>query len=151
VSDKPLACVECGVPVATPMISTVHRDGCSWKTLQPKPATARCQICGHPAHGEWVCPGCLMGCDKPKPATASEVRFADRVKRVRDETGLGLLECADRVRRMRELHIIFDGPPSHESGRFIEVEDENGRGVNAGEWRKRNDGLWELVIRVGRL
>jgi hypothetical protein len=46
----------------------------------------------------------------------------------------------------RELRIVFDGPPSHESGRFVEVEDEHGHGVNAGEWRERPDGLWELVI-----
>jgi hypothetical protein len=46
----------------------------------------------------------------------------------------------------RELRIVFDGPPSHESGRFVEVEDETGHSVNAGEWRERRDGLWELVI-----
>jgi hypothetical protein len=34
-------------------------------------------------------------------------------------------------------YIIFDGPPSRESGRFIEVEDETGRSVGAetgAEW-----------------
>ncbi len=45
-----------------------------------------------------------------------------------------------------ELHIVFDGPPSHESGRFVEVETADGKSINAGEWRKRPDGLWALVI-----
>ncbi len=47
---------------------------------------------------------------------------------------------------MEEIHIIFDGPPSHESGRFVEVEDGHGKSINTGEWRERPDGLWALVI-----
>jgi hypothetical protein len=43
-------------------------------------------------------------------------------------------------------HIIFDGPPSHEGPRFIEVENDEGRSINAGEWNQREDGYWELVI-----
>jgi len=46
----------------------------------------------------------------------------------------------------RELVILFDGPPSHQSGRFVECEDSNGKSVNAGTWNKRDDGLWELRI-----
>jgi hypothetical protein len=44
------------------------------------------------------------------------------------------------------IHIIFDGPPSHESGRFVEVETPDGKGINVGEWVERDDGLWALVI-----
>jgi hypothetical protein len=44
------------------------------------------------------------------------------------------------------LHIIFDGPPSHESGRFVEVENDAGASVRAGEWVERPDGLCDLVI-----
>lgn len=32
------------------------------------------------------------------------------------------------------IDIVFDGPPSAESGRFVEVENEHGRSINAGEW-----------------
>ena len=32
------------------------------------------------------------------------------------------------------IRILFDGPPSHESGRFIEVENEKGEGISFGEW-----------------
>ena len=46
------------------------------------------------------------------------------------------------------IYIVFDGPPSHESGRFVEVEDEHGRGLGkaqtGSEWRKREDGFWTL-------
>jgi hypothetical protein len=43
-------------------------------------------------------------------------------------------------------HIVFDGPPDHNGPRFIEVETPEGKSVNAGEWRRRPDNLWELVI-----
>ena len=42
------------------------------------------------------------------------------------------------------LYVIFDGPPSHESGRFVEVENERGESVKVGEWRRLPDGLWSL-------
>lgn len=47
---------------------------------------------------------------------------------------------------MDEIHIVFDGPPSNESGKFVEVEDKHGNSINAGQWRQREDGLWELVL-----
>ena len=43
------------------------------------------------------------------------------------------------------INIIFDGPPSHESGRFVEVETDDGKSINAGEWIER-DGYWVLRI-----
>lgn len=43
------------------------------------------------------------------------------------------------------VHIVFDGPPSHESGRFIEVEDSDGVSINAGRWEQRGD-FWHLII-----
>ena len=47
----------------------------------------------------------------------------------------------------RKLHIVFDGPPAHESGRFVEVEDANGKSVNTiNGWEQRSDGLWQLVL-----
>lgn len=44
------------------------------------------------------------------------------------------------------IDIVFDGPPSRESGRFVEVEDTQGRSFNAGEWIDRGNGLWALRI-----
>jgi len=48
---------------------------------------------------------------------------------------------------MTELRIVFTGPPSHEAPCFIEVENDKGQSVNAGTWRERPDGHWELVIK----
>ena len=43
------------------------------------------------------------------------------------------------------LEILFDGPPSHQSGRFVEAEID-GQSVSCGEWIERDDGLWALSI-----
>lgn len=45
---------------------------------------------------------------------------------------------------VEELFVIFDGPPSHESGRFIEVENAQGASVGGIDWKQRGDGLWSL-------
>ncbi len=48
-----------------------------------------------------------------------------------------------------EIDIVFDGPPSHESGRFVEVERTSDQhGMNVGEWIKRDDGYWALRMRI---
>ena len=44
----------------------------------------------------------------------------------------------------KPINIIFDGPPSHESGRFVEVETDDGAGISVGKWIDRKDGLWSL-------
>jgi hypothetical protein len=44
------------------------------------------------------------------------------------------------------VDIVFDGPPSHESGRFVEVENAHGVSIDFGEWVKRPDGYWALRI-----
>lgn len=51
---------------------------------------------------------------------------------------------------MKELRIVCSGPPS-ECPELIEVEDETGKSRNVGEWREREDGLWELVVIVDTL
>lgn len=72
-----------------------------------------------------------------------------------DETGFAKA-VGSRMRDVREapqaeqadsgLRIVCDGPPGPESGRFVEVENSSGQSVNAGNWRERSDGLWELVL-----
>lgn len=42
------------------------------------------------------------------------------------------------------IDIVFDGPPSHESGRFVEVENDEGVSIKWGEWIKRDDHYWAL-------
>lgn len=46
----------------------------------------------------------------------------------------------------KPINILFDGPPSAESGRFVEVETDDGRSVRVGEWIERPDGLWALRL-----
>lgn len=52
--------------------------------------------------------------------------------------------CSDVV-KMDTVHVVFDGPPGHESGRFVETEDSEGHGISAGEWVEIR-GCWHLVI-----
>jgi hypothetical protein len=59
----------------------------------------------------------------------------------------GRAEGVDSV-KTRELDIVFDGPPSNESGRFVECEMPPNTSVNIGEWIKRDDGYWVLRIPV---
>lgn len=45
-----------------------------------------------------------------------------------------------------DTDIVFDGPPGNESGRFVEVEDENGKSISAGKWLLREDNVWVLRL-----
>lgn len=56
----------------------------------------------------------------------------------------------DSLRAAECIDVVFDGPPSHESGRFVEVEDMQGRSINAGEWIDRKDGFWALRLRASQ-
>lgn len=53
-----------------------------------------------------------------------------------------LCECP----KVQEIDIVFDGPPSHESGRFVETETIDGKGIRVGEWHNRGDGYWVLRV-----
>lgn len=44
------------------------------------------------------------------------------------------------------IDIVFDGPPAHESGRFVEVENAQGASVRVGQWVHRPDGYWALRL-----
>lgn len=58
-----------------------------------------------------------------------------------------LAEAKAALARVRETDIVFDGPPEHEAGRFVEVECPPGTSVRVGEWVKRPDGFWALRLR----
>lgn len=47
---------------------------------------------------------------------------------------------------LQKVCIVFDGPPGPESGRFVEAEDEYGRGIRVGEWVERPGGMWALEL-----
>ena len=44
------------------------------------------------------------------------------------------------------INIIFDGPPSHEAGRFVEVENDHGESIKCGQWIDNKNGTWTLKI-----
>jgi len=46
----------------------------------------------------------------------------------------------------KAINIIFDGPPADQSGRFVEVENDEGQGIRVGEWIDKKDGYWALRI-----
>lgn len=48
----------------------------------------------------------------------------------------------------RVIDVVFDGPPDHDMPRFVEVEDEFGKSIRAGEWVERPDGFWYLRLLV---
>lgn len=56
---------------------------------------------------------------------------------------------ADTVVAREYINVIFDGPPSNKSGRFVETETDDGKGIAIGEWIERPDGLWALRIPLG--
>jgi hypothetical protein len=55
---------------------------------------------------------------------------------------------ANRIREADSgyFDVVFDGPPSHEAGRFVEVEDASGASIRMGDWLQREDGYWVLRI-----
>lgn len=62
-----------------------------------------------------------------------------RLRRLKEETTMGY----------QKLAVVFDGPPGPETGRFVEIEREDGSSVKAGRWEERTeDGLWVLHLRV---
>lgn len=51
---------------------------------------------------------------------------------------------------MSKIRIVFDGPPGPESGRFVEVEDEDGNSISVGTWESSQaftgPKWWHLVL-----
>lgn len=70
--------------------------------------------------------------------------------RRRDLVRAGALIVAEieRLDRIKKNHfdIVFDGPPGPDAGRFVEVEDADGRSITLGKWLQRPDGYWVLRI-----
>lgn len=56
---------------------------------------------------------------------------------------LNLRAAIEAQEKCEPVFIVFDGPPSHDSGRFVEVETVGGKSISAGEWNKVS-GFWNL-------
>jgi|GEM_PF-4104141 len=82
-----------------------------------------------------------------KPTKAEE-----KARRIEEFKAAGqFVEAMRAARKAQAINIIFDGPPGQESGRFVEVETDDGHSVNIGKWKKSKDGLWSLRIEAGFL
>lgn len=74
----------------------------------------------------------------------SDSQVSDHIEYVLGKVRADQKEKLDTYKR--SIRIVFDGPPGPTAGRFVEVEDADGRSFTAGEWQERPDGLWQLVI-----
>ena len=52
------------------------------------------------------------------------------------------------VHFIKQIDIVFDDGPGPEGGRFVEVEDKDGKSISIGEWIKRPDGYWALRLQA---
>ena len=44
------------------------------------------------------------------------------------------------------INIVFNGPPGHDSPRFVEVEFDDGRSIRVGKWINGPGNYWSLRI-----
>ena len=56
-----------------------------------------------------------------------------------------MFNCKDSKVEIEPINILFTKPPGPFS-EFVEVETDDGKGLNAGTWFEREDGLWCLRI-----
>jgi len=86
---------------------------------------------------------------------ADEARMERYVKAINSAVRVGTqatILIAHRVMAVanteqpQAINVVFDGPPGPVCGRFVEVELDDGRSINAGEWTQRPDGMWALRI-----
>lgn len=92
-------------------------------------------------------------CMSPDQMTAFERAIVDDDLRRRFANCVRKRLGAQDVVRAPEgfVDILFDGPPQHESGRFVEVENSAGMSIKLGEWIQRGDGYFALRIQLSEL
>lgn len=61
-------------------------------------------------------------------------------------------QCAEAVRALlsdalQDVHIVFDGPPGPDGGRFVEAETADGKSIRVGRWEQRGD-YWHLILQA---
>lgn len=82
------------------------------------------------------------------PEMACIMTFATALVSERDTLKSQLAALQAKCDCIKPIDVVFDGPPSHTSGRFVEVEDMQRRSLNIGHWVDRGDGMWALRFQV---
>jgi len=77
-------------------------------------------------------------------ASQIEITNTERANKERAEASLVREAPRDFIAPQRIIDIVFDGPPGHKSGRFVEVESPPGTSINFGQWIPRGTGYWGL-------
>lgn len=121
--------------------------------MRPDNIPEKCPTCDSPAphlHPAMQFEGEVQPCRDdfhlwPTPENLPHLR---KVRAANHELIMQALADEGQAREIREVRVVFDGPPSHESGRFIEVENSDGASIRCGEWVERPDGYWELRFRA---
>ena len=88
-----------------------------------------------------VCRVVVSICDR-----ALVEKEAEKPEPILDSYQQELKDAADSQEKQTHINIIFDGPPSHNAGRFVEVENDERKSLHIGEWKRRDDGYWALRI-----
>jgi len=135
------------------MISPLLAKICKLETHTPDVFEAPCTVCvktdpqhmklPHLGEGVSVCRECCVLKYQVFSIESKWLVWFEEKKKKREEGDID-----ERPKTIPFLDIVFDGPPRHESGRFVEVEDPTGKSVCAGEWIDRGNGFWALRIRI---
>lgn len=82
------------------------------------------------------------------PAERMAARLGEYIKRKMDEPSVTRQILPPAENKIKGYQIRFDGPPGPEAGRFIEVEDRNGKSIHVGSWEPdgSGNGHWLLII-----
>lgn len=95
---------------------------------------------------QW-CEAC-NGEEDAEAAVAEAQRDLNAARGAMDKKVAGYVEACGDPRHGSYFDVVFDGPPGPTPGRFVEVEDSQGRSTRVGEWIKREDGYWALRIKT---
>lgn len=76
----------------------------------------------------------------------NDVHFGEvLVQRLHDKDWICVKCLLDEHELTQPINIVFDGPPNNDSPCFVEVETDDGKGINAGEWLQKGN-YWKLRI-----
>ena len=81
---------------------------------------------------------------KDSTRTDGDLRLLDSLKEVDAILAAGFERLLDTESRL--IDVVFDGPPDHDGGRFVELE-VDGFSVGAGEW-VQNEDVWMLRLSI---